>query len=78
MGFLPKIKPKGPQGPNGTPQDDKNCFLSCQDMKTPHLKKRIFGLSRIEKSWIIDTAEIDMVVKKIKGRRHCVRNIQFL
>ena len=32
--FLPKNEPKGPQGPIGTPQDDKKFFSSCQDMET--------------------------------------------
>ena len=33
--FWPQNEPKGPQGPIEIPQDDKNYFLSCQDMKTP-------------------------------------------
>ena len=50
--FLPKNEPKGPQGPIGTPQDDKNCFFELPGYESPMLGKRIFELSPIEKKLV--------------------------
>ena len=40
--FLPKNEPKGPQGPIGTPQDDKNCFFELPGYENPHHHLRLF------------------------------------
>ena len=50
--FRPKNGPKGPQGPIGTPQDDKNCFFELPGYGNPMLGKRIFELSPIEKKLV--------------------------
>ena len=42
-------KPKGPQGPFGTPQDDKNYLFELPGYENPMLGKRIFDLSPIKK-----------------------------
>ena len=56
--FLPENEPKGPQGPIGTPQDDKNCFFELPGYENPMVGKRIFDLSPIEKSWCYQTRHL--------------------
>ena len=46
---MPENEPKGPQGPIGTPQDDKNYFFKLPGYEHPSVEKRIFELSPIEK-----------------------------
>ena len=50
--FLPENEPKGPQGPIGTPQDDKNYFFELPGYENPMLGKRIFELSPIGKKLV--------------------------
>ena len=50
--FLPENEPKGPQGPIGTPQDDKNYFFKLPGYENPRLGKRIFELSPIGKKLV--------------------------
>ena len=50
--FCPKTSQKVPQGPIGTPQDNKYYFFELPGYETPKLGKRIFKVSAIEKKLI--------------------------
>ena len=47
--FSPKTSQKAPQGPFGTPQDDKNYLFEMPGYENPMVGKRIFELSPVEK-----------------------------
>ena len=56
--FCSGTSQKAPQGPIGTPQDDRNYLFELPGYENPILGKRIFDLSPIKKSWLVQTMRL--------------------